>query len=197
MNLRPLDWLGWLLALALWIAFFLPWVKFPSRPAIHSLIVRTLTADSDRTVLEQYFTITPDEWKRAITDAGNGITGYEIPQAYRTSGHAREVKVINSSHLLGAERQADRSLFVWGFPALGLLSALFITSVSRKWALLLPFLAAAGFYGLARYMLNTTYLERLTSGEDIGLGLWLSLYALLALAVVLLLRLLLPANTRL
>lgn len=197
MNLRPLDWLGWLLALALWIAFFLPWVKFPTRPAIHSLIVRTLAADSNRNVFEQYFALTPEEWKRTITDAGNGITGYEIPQAYRTSGHAREVTIINNTHLLGDERQADRAIFVWGFPAFGVLSALFITAVSRKWALLLPFFAGAAFYGLARHKLNLTYLDRLASGEDIGIGLWLSLYAVLALVVVLLLRLLLPANTRL
>ncbi len=194
--------LGWLLSLAATIAFFLPWLKFPARNAerVHparSAIIQEINRDSNRPLWKSYLTLTSEEWNRALRDAGIGVTGFEIPEIYQVSRHHHDAVLLNASGLLGSERQADRACFAYALPVLAFFSAAFITFVPRKGALLLPFLATLGLYFLLRFKLNETYLERLTSSLDVGLGLWLSLYALLGLAVVLLLRLLLPSGTRL
>lgn len=202
MNLRPLDWLGWLLAIALCVGFFLPWLKMPYRKEAPrgqnaATLVKRLTSDSNRPIWQDYFAITPEEWQHALQNAGMGVSGVEIPRAFQGSSHRLDAAMVSASGLLGEERQADRAMLVYAFPVLAVLSAAFITLVSGKLALLLPLLADAALYGVTRYQLNTTSLERLAMSMDMGLGFWLSLYALLGLIVVLLLRLLLPANTRL
>ncbi len=202
MNLRPLDWLGWLLAIALCVGFFLPWLKMPYRKEAPrgqnaATLVKRLTTDSNRPLWQEYFSITPEEWQHALQNAGMGVSGVEIPRAFQGGGHRLDAAMVSASGLLGEERQADRAMLVLAFPVLAVLSAAFITLVTNKLGLLLPLLADAALYGLTRYQLNTTSLERLAMSMDLGLGLWLSLYALLGLIVVLLLRLLLPAHTQL
>lgn len=202
MNLRPLDWLAWLLSLAVWIGFFLPWVKLPAKPDSGSrfrngAVVREINSEAGRPWWRVYFYIPPGEWNRALQEAGTGRSGWEIPDLYTDRKNHSEALSLNASGLLGNERQADRSKFVYAFPLLAFLSAAFVMASGRKWAFLLPLTACAGLYAWSRYILDVTYLDRLALTVDIGLGLWLSLYALLGLAVVLLLRLLLPIGTRL
>lgn len=201
MNLRPLDWLGWLLVFAVSVGFFLPWLKFPYRKEPlrpHSAaIVKELTVDSGRQLWQEYFTITPDEWQRALQNAGMGVTGVEIARIHESNARRFDTALVLSSGLLGNERQSDRAVLVLAFPILAFLSAAFITAVVKKWALLLPLIADGALYGFTRYKLNLTTLDRLAQSIDVGLGLWLALYALLGLCVVLILRLLLPINTRL
>lgn len=201
MNLRPLDGLAWLLSLAVGVGFILPWIKMPlgkelPRPRV-AAIVKELTSDSSRQIWEQYFLIKPEEWQRALQTNGMNVTGLEIGWDFYRSHHRLEAATVSASGLLGSERQADRAIFVFAFPVLGFLSAAFISWVSRKWALLLPLAASGGLYGFTRYQINETALQRLALSIDIGIGLWMALYALLALCLILVLRLLLPIQTRL
>lgn len=203
MNLRPLDWLAWLLAMALGVGFFLPWLKMPYRnakeaPRPHSAtLVKELAADSARPAWQDYFYITPEQWQRALENAGMGVTGIEIPRSFQGSAHRFDAGIVSASGLLGDERQADRAMLVYAFPVLAVISAGFITFVSHKWAFLLPLLADGLAYAATRFQINDTAVGRFALSIDIGLGLWLTLYALLGLCVVLLLRLILPINTRL
>lgn len=197
MRLRLLDWVAWGLAVVLVAGFMLPWLKVPATAARRDpdAVVKRLAVEADRPWWSAYGAITAEEWKQATRHLGEGIPGYRLPLLYRGAAHAKERDALNAAGLLGRERQADRAWFVYAVPLMGVMAATFISFVRRRWPQLLPLLGCGLLYALGRAIIYATYPDRLALSIDIGLGLWVSLYALLGLWFLALVRVFAPDTT--
>jgi hypothetical protein len=199
MKMRPTDWLAWSLSFVVLAAFFIPWFKYaPSRQA-HTArrdVVAQLKASSERSFGATYLTISPREQARALHEPMRGTGGYELPLLTQEPNQTRLLSALAGSRLFGEERLHDRLMMVYALPALAFFSAAFMSGCQKRWPLLLPLLSVGIVYGAARHQLNETYFERMAAGIDPGIGLWISLYGLLALCVLLVLRFILPPQWR-
>jgi hypothetical protein len=184
--------IGWVSAAAALIGFFLlPWLRFPPATAkkFSSRVIINLHRETARPWWHKAFFMNATDVNNALNRPLEGVRGAAIAALYQNRANRWEIYVLNNSGLLGSQRQQDRATLLYGFPVLVVFAALFVQIARRKLALLVALLSCAGAYALLRWQLSVTDFERLASGPDLGLGFWISLYALLGLTTLLLARL--------
>ncbi len=189
------KWLKWIFALAVLGGFFLPWLKLESTSVARSTekLVTQLTKESDQSWFALWFGMTREEQKRAMNKPLDGTSGYQMPLLFQKEKSAQKTALINS-HLFGTKRMEDRVYAVYAFPITAFFAAAFLTFSLKRWVLFIPLITIAVIYGTVRYQLNVTYFDRLASNLDVGLGLWISLYSLLALGILLVISFLMPSK---
>lgn len=193
---RVLNTFGLVIAFLVVSSFFLPWIKSGAKPGnTVSALTRKLMEDSKW--YERYFLLTKDQWNEAIHHPLEGWSGYELVPLLRGNGLKNRVAQWVASSILGENRIHDKAVFLYSIPATAFLTVLFLfVTYRQKWPLFIPLIGCLGLYGFIRWKLDASYFERLTLQLPVGLGLWISLYGLLLLAGILLLRLILPGGSR-
>jgi hypothetical protein len=196
---RPYEAAGWFLAAMAVLGFFLPWLKhdraaeyFQQTPqaAVQELV-------EERPWWQEQFAWRQEEWRAAFARPTEGISGYQLVLWLRSRAPEQLAKASVATFLPGPAEAPERGLIVLAFPGLALLSACIL---SLRWrvplVLLVPTAGCALLYYLSRSRINDTYFERLVSNAQVGLGYWLALYALLGLAILLLVRLIVSMAQR-
>ncbi|MDL5050445.1 hypothetical protein QQ054_31055, partial [Oscillatoria amoena NRMC-F 0135] len=89
----------------------------------------------------------------------------------------------------------QKALLVYFYPVLAVVAFLMLLTVRQNRRLfLIPAVLILALYFWTRYRIAVTELERSLIQVQIGLGLWLSLYALLAISLVMITASLLPGR---
>jgi hypothetical protein len=198
MSFRYFDYLAWLSAGIIVGAFFLPWLGLNSgEKAVAEVLARKLAESADRSVFEQYFAISDEEKKQALEKPLDGVSGYALVDLLRNGNRTGDPVAKIAASFLGEERVRDRAFLIYVIPVTAILAAAYAFTCRRnRWFLLIPLLVCELLYYAVRENLNDIYFDRIMSQIHVGIGLWLSLYGLLALALVIVVRLLMPTNSR-
>lgn len=194
--MRPFDLLGAILAGCVLGSCFLPWAKFtPSSsrsPQAAVALAKRIAAEEDRSWNSAWLGMSASELDATWHNPWDGMSAWALAETDPSHTH---FKRIEQSQVVGQTRTADRLRLIYLAPGAAIFALLFLAGChARRWPLLLPLFACGGIYALIRWRLQTSELDRWTAGLEAGIGLWLALYALLALSIVLLLRMLLPAR---
>lgn len=178
--------------------FMMPWFLWPedSSPTDRATaMVERLSAEGDSNWFIDYFGMTRPQLGAATNLIGISVSGYNLPLVFTREAGAPKAQRLRQAKVLGEYRQQDRAWFAYAVPLLAVLAATFVAFVPQRWALFLPLLGCAFLYTAMRYMLAVGYYDRVAAAVEIGPGLWLSLYALLALWAVILARIFLPEDS--
>ncbi len=186
--------LGWLLAAAVVIAFFLPWARHaPLRAPGNAMeLARDLIVQEDDPV-RSYVLMRSSEWRALWAAPGEGVSAYQLmvlPSAERERNHAASgfLSMIWGSH--GGDFKLKLVILA---PVLALVGAFLM--LMKKPPVGMLFAAAGGqlfFYLFFRVRMNQSTADRVLQQIDYNLGLWLTLYGLALLAVVMVLKAVLP-----
>ncbi len=190
---------GWVLVAVVAAAFFLPWVKLQTAPFNRAVervkVVGALALEGDGPWYVRYFSLDAYDRKAALDDPTRGESALELVQLARSPLAARQQRARQTAEAFGLKGAALGAAFVGLAPALALLGMAFF-SLGLRAPVLVTGLLAGAYYGVSRYGLDVTFTDRTINGVDAGLGLWLTLYALLGIAVLLLLSLITPAGNK-
>jgi hypothetical protein len=191
---KVLSIIGWSCGLVAAVGCFLPWVKLvaleqrPGRAA--KAVIAELSEDAERPYWQQMLFLRSEETDYALTRVMEGISGYTLLEDMRRPERKRQHRELDDLFLTKTDRLPVRGLLLYAIPASALISACCLALVRRPfWVILLPLVGSGCLYVLMRTRINETYFERLVSGVQIGVGLWLSLYALAVLVFLLLIHL--------
>lgn len=185
--------LAWILAGVGVLAFFLPWV----RPAVQAretspLEVANQLASGEDSFFDSWIGLRKDEWRVFWQRPTTGLSGYQILLLGSDEGIQAKQAQEWLDAVFGDRGGLGRLANVLPLVIL-LLTAAFLSP--RK---PLPRLFGAGgvlllaFYLWGRWRLDGTYTQRVLAEMEIGYGLWITLYATLALAILAGLRFLNP-----
>jgi len=193
---------GWTVALLTVAAFFLPWIKLEV-PVFNKIVERQLIANqlevaADLPWYQRLVLIRPPDLRAALDHPLAGNSGLTMVQWTRGAApfHDRlRAKLIGEAFGVGDLRVL--AVLFYAIPALALvgMALMALGLPSRLWVLL-PAIAAIGFYFLARSRLDETFLDRATGGVVPGIGLWLALFGLGLVGIVLLIDAVLPDGQR-
>lgn len=190
---------GWVLAAVVAAAVFLPWVKLQIAPFNRAVervkVVGALALEGDGPWYVRYFELDAYDRKAAFDEPLRGESALEFVQLSRSPALPKQQRARQIAAAFGLKSAALGAVVVVAAPALALLGMAFFSLGLRALVGVTGLLAGA-YYGVARYGLDATFTERTINGVDAGLGLWLALYALLGIAVLLLLSLIVPAGNK-
>lgn len=185
---RMISWLSWFLACAACIGFFLPWLKDhhakKNAPA-PTRTVQELARDADLPWHQLAFGIQQDEYQRALDHPWEGASGWMLWKSLRPGSSETPRHAEQANFIIGHHSRLVQGYWLYAIPEAALLAAAFLTLwPSGKISLVLSMFACSGVYTFVRVHMHESYFDRLVSSTDLGLGFWISLYALLALAAI-------------
>lgn len=190
---------GWFLVVVTIAAFFLPWVKLQTAPFNRAVervkVVGALALEGDGPWYVRYFSLDAYDRKAALDEPLRGESAFELIQLSRSPIPARQQRARQVAEAFGLKNAPLGAVVVGAAPALALLGLAFF-SLGLRLPVLVMGLLAGGYYAAARYGLDATFTDRTVNGVDAGIGLWLTLYALLIIAVLLLVSLVTPAGNK-
>lgn len=151
-----------ILAVIINVSFFLPWLSIESKPI--GSISKLLTGKSQTHI--------------------DTLNGFKIPIRANSSDARFMISVVKIFHP-GMKNIPKNSFYIWLLPLIAVISfgASYFFRRTRLVALLI---AIAGFsiFSIGFYKITHTDLERLILTVRIGSGLWLTLYAYLAMGII-------------
>jgi hypothetical protein len=174
--------LTWLAAGCSLAGFFLPWIQYAPQnvTSLSEFAVRSLAAEEDRDYW-RFVSIPPEERKMLFKQPFSGKSGFSLWKSWRKPAHP----------LVGADlfstKKSLNPFWIFAVPSAALLGAAFYT-LTRGWGPFVGMICTLGVYLAVRWNIQEALLDRLVSGIHIGLGLWICLYALLALSFCLSIR---------
>jgi hypothetical protein len=177
--------------------FFLPWFKLPTERTktqlSRSQITREVSAYGAAPWWRQWFLLSGWERAMVVEEPLEGLSGWELHEIFTVEKPRHPVALAVGRLFMGGSRTLDkRHLLFFPVGAAALALIFLLGCRSTKWPLLLPWSLCLGLYVYGRESLQEAYLDRVTSGLACGLGLWFTLYGLLALALLLALRMVWP-----
>lgn len=186
--------LGWLLAFAVVISFFLPWARLS--PDLDSAIeiARRLVDDQDDLV-STWVWMRTKEFRDLQKTPGEGYSGYQLILLSEEETVSAAVAKAFFNMLWGDVRPGFHMKTLALAPLLAFLAAVLL-AMPKPPSSWLSAMAGASllFYLWMRFKLNESYTDRLLLHVELSYGLWLTLFGLLLLAALLLLRAILPAK---
>jgi hypothetical protein len=190
---RPLSAVLWGSIVVLILAFFLPWMKFDFENVMPShernLFKQKLILNDRRSWLERWFLMRAEERSKALEKPFLGYNALALVSLLRDNPAGSELRLALLRPHLPFRRDDDKAFYVFSLPLSGLVAVLIIIFGHSKNILLpFPFFICAGQYFLVRWHLEERYAERVIYDVHIGLGCWLTLYVLLGLSILLLLK---------
>jgi hypothetical protein len=185
--------IGWAVAFTVVIAFFLPWLKSKTggaeAPVRPERAVQELVEEAERPWFTSYFSLREREILDATTQPLQGTSGFGLLLLTRSDQITDQEKARRMVSFLGSIEPKPAAILIYAVPACALIAACFLTVVPRVRGLFfIPISLCLLIYLMMRVRLNETYFERLVLDLSAGLGLWISLYGLLAMMVLLLAR---------
>jgi len=189
---------GWICAGFVIIAFFLPWARFNPDHSGNNLlgIARSLGQDkSDFT--HSYLLMRGEDFEALWNSPADGISAYQLLALSHPHHLAAKIKRAVFDTLVDNDKGSWQIYGLILAPLLALAGAILLSSsrYARTWMLAVAF-GQLGFYTFVRWKLQANLVNRLAMQIDLNWGLWLSLYGLLCLALLLLIRALLPDKVR-
>lgn len=199
MKIKPSDWIALILAALVVGAFFLPWAK-PSPSAAGTL--GALAREFNRTLgtehefsFQDFFVMREDEWKAAIHQPFEGISGFELPQRVNDKSLKGRMAAAYAELLFGRGAIEQKSLLVWLYPLTALTGALMVIGLGKKKTLLwFPIGLGLILALFLRYKMLSTDFVRAMTQVYAGLGLWITYYGLWIFSLWLVVKLFLPAK---
>lgn len=198
MKNRPSLLLAWTLAGFAIIGFFLPWARFaPESAASNTLAIANTLIQGEDDPVSSYLWMRRNEASALMKHPGEGLSAYQILLLSDEDTLSSKVARAWLSMLWREDDAALKVKVILVVPVLALLGAVLLTPArpSSRHLLILGGLQGAAYLFL-RWKLNLAYTDRLMWQIELGWGLWISLYALLGIALLALLRALLPASIR-
>ncbi len=179
--------------------FFLPWVKMNAMPSetleqLAAEVARQLGAKEDYYLKD--LLVLKDHQIRAANHAPfSGMTGYQLPGQI----NQRDINGMRARLALetffGSKATEQKALLVYAYPLVAFASFLMLLCVRNNRRLfLIPSILALALYFWTRYRIATTELERSLIQVQIGWGIWICLYALLFIALIMIIFAFLPAR---
>lgn len=186
MKLRKSTLTAWVLTGIICLAFFIPWARFaPEQAAGNLLDLAGKLAGDEAPLIEVYLTMRAAEWDAIWHNPGEGLSGYQLVLLSEKEGISDTVSKAWVQMLWGDAGYGTGVKFLALAPILAILGAVALTMHRLHPQFLLAVsLGQFLFYGFLRWKLNETYGDRLLLQIEFNLGLWLTLYALVILALV-------------
>lgn len=175
---RSLLTLIWILTVTTLVSFFLPWTKprIKSGKPLPAEAVQQLTREDEQPWYLSLIALSPEQRAAALNHPLQGHSGWELWVSLRE-------KPERSSELI-SPNPSTRAFWIYAVPAAALLGAALVTLVP-SFGGIVGALLTLGTYLILRVNLRDAQLERMVSDQTLGIGLWISLYALLALSLLL------------
>ncbi len=172
----------WLAASCSLVGFFLPWIQYSSKnvSSLSEFAVRSLAAEEDRDYW-RFVSIPPEERKVILHQPFSGSSGFSLWKSWRKPAHP-----FVGADLFSTKKSLN-PFWIFSIPAAALLGAVFYT-LTTGWGPFVGMASTLGVYLTVRWNIQEALLDRLVSGIHMGLGLWICLYALLALSFCLSIR---------
>ena len=182
--------IGWILAVAVVLGFFLPWVRWaPVNMFDDSEEIIEQLADDKSAVLYDYVLMNGQDWHALWKNPASGESGYQMALADHEPG--RELLKI----LFGAEAYWLKGKLLLLAPLMAILGALALMYRKNQRNLVVTLMIAEmGFYLLIRRQLHEGILDRLML--ELNWGIWLALYGLALMALLQAVCLLLPPKVK-
>jgi hypothetical protein len=188
-----------LVTLLVWCGFLLPWFKFPSdNKATHltrTQIQQEMTRRASQPWWELWFGIASLDRKQTLDEVFEGNSGWELYEGLDPQKPRHKLNAGVSQLYMNGTRSGDKRFFFFGGVVASAFAVIFVLGCRKtRWPLALPMLLCLVIYAWARWKMQAVALDQLTSGLHTGPGLWLTLFGLLALAMLLLLKLVIPSR---
>ena len=150
-----------LLAILIFVSFFMPWVNLESK------VMGTLTK-----------VLVGDKQAKLIT-----ISGYDVPVMANGPDAKLMISIIElfNPSVTGADK---KSYFIWGVPILALaIAALNLFLGRNKWVSLGIGTLGVAIFAVAVLKIKTTDLDKVVMNASIGRGLWITLWGYLGIGL--------------
>ena len=194
MKSKPSLITGWLLAAAVTLSFFMPWARFaPESIVKHSLAVSRHLVEEKGDFWHNYVLMRSEEAGALLRKPGEGLSAYQLVLLAEEKTWKSKIERAFLEMLWGEKKSRWKIKFLLVAPACAITAAFLLSraKLNRK-MLLCVALVQAGFYCFFRWKLNVTYLDRLVGQVDFNWGLWLCLYTTALMALLVLIRVLVP-----
>jgi hypothetical protein len=190
---QPLSTIVWGISISLILSFFLPWMKFDFENVMstyeRNLYKQKANIEDTRAWFEQWLLIRPEERKKALEKPFLGYNALALISLLRDKPSGSELRLAILRPHLPFKRDDDKTFFIFSLPLSGLIAVLIIIfSHSRKILLPFPFFICTAQYFIARWHVEEHYVDRMVYDVHVGLGYWITLYALLSLSLILLFK---------
>lgn len=150
------------LAIVIFISFFLPWVGVESAPV--GTVSKLLTGKQQAVI--------------------NDISGYMVPVLANSSESRLMITIIQLFNP-GIKNADKKSYLIWAIPILSVIIAGAVLVLGKnKWVNLAIAILGIAIFSVAAYKITTTNLDKLVLQVRIGYGLWLILYGYLAMGIL-------------
>ena len=172
----------------------MPWVRFnPAGFGTNTLAVSRQLVEDGSDFWHNYVLLRSTEWHALLSHPADGLSAYQLVLLAEEKSIKSRIERAFLEMFWGSKDAGWKiKLLILG-PLLGLLGAFFLSQNKPNRKLLLATVAAQVlFYGFIRWTLNATYLDRLVAQLDFNWGIWLCLYGTAAMALLILLRLVMP-----
>jgi hypothetical protein len=196
MKLRTSTLIGWLLAFLICLAFFIPWARFaPDQTERNLLDLAGELAGDEGDFVSTYLLMRGSEWEAIWRHPGEGLSAYQLVLLSEKDSISARVSNAWVTMLWGDQGFVHSVKFLAFGPLLAIAGAIALSF--RKLELRFLGLAALGqllFYVFLRWKLDQSFGDRLLLQMEFNLGLWLTLYGLLFLSVLQVLKILQPKS---
>ncbi|MCS7062983.1 MAG: hypothetical protein NZM04_02860 [Methylacidiphilales bacterium] len=180
----------WAIVVAFVLSFFLPWMKFDFEevmPAYERQAFRKrINEEEQRGWVERWIGIREEEKEKAFENPFLGYNALSLINLLRDKPIGSELRLAILRPHFPFKEDEDKALFILSLPIVGIFAVLIQFIISAKKILLpFPFFACLVQYTVVRWHLNEHYADRVINDVHIGIGLWITLYALLAVCMIL------------
>jgi hypothetical protein len=180
--------LGWLLAFAVVISFFLPWARVSADLDSAIEIARRLVGDQDD-VVSSWLWMRTKEFHDLQKMPGEGYSGYQLILLSEEETISAALAKSFFQMLWGDVRPGFQMKTLALAPILAFLAGLFLALPKLRPSWLSAMAGAVLlFYLWMRFKLNESYTDRLLLHVELSYGLWITLFGLFLLGLLLLLR---------
>ena len=185
---------GFIVAGLVGLAFFLPWARLESDTLIGNMgsLVQKIVSDDQDSFVEEWVWMREREWKVMWHSPGEGLSGYQLMMTLREEDISSQLARAWMSMMFGSEEaKVGVNLLVLA-PIFAIATAVGLLFVGvPKFYFAANGLGCLIYYILLRWKLNASLGERMILHVELSYGLWLTLYGILLLALVCVLKMVL------
>jgi hypothetical protein len=175
------------------LAFFLPWVRPVSLAQSSDVLnVANQLAESEDSIFNSWLGMREEEWRVFFQRPTFGLSGFQMLMLEsEKSIMAKEAQAWLGA-VFGDRRLLDRAVNVLPLVILLLTAAFISPRKPVRQAFVTGGVLLLLFYLWARWRLDVTYTQRVLAEMEIAYGLWITLYAMLGMAILAIIRFLSP-----
>ncbi|NCZ95659.1 hypothetical protein EBZ02_00595 [bacterium] len=181
---------GRILVLVTLVGFFLPWVRVsPDSLKGNTMEVVRNLAEGGRNPGSTFLWMRAEEWREMWGDPADGFSGFQL--AFGSKAGTPRAKAQQELASVALDGRDKRPLLGWLLliPIFALLgwTGLVLRHAPQAF-LLLTGLGLGALYAILRWRIATAYTDRLLAQLELGPGWWITVYGMLGLGVVCLVK---------